>query len=103
MRHSAEAASIDFIGGREASFWIDRGPLPTLRSAALGCPICLCTVVLVGSSPAVSVSPRVIAERRGVLQLSFGDAGAVSVETGVVFERRPWDRIVAVRETQKAA
>src|ERR1700733_1525964 len=51
----------------------------------------------------IAIAPSVVAEIWRVLQLLFGDAGAIAVDRCIVFERLPGNGIMAVTETQKAA
>src|SRR5262245_16544741 len=51
----------------------------------------------------VAILIGVVAEFGGIPQLIFRDAGPIATETGVVFERRPRDRIVTVSEPEEPA
>ena len=66
-------------------------------------PIGRCTVVLMSSRLPVSIHPRIVAKCGSIFQLGFGDSSSITLQGGVVFERRPRNWIVAVRQAKKSA
>jgi hypothetical protein len=57
-------------------------------------PVCACLPI--------AIAPAVVAESGRITKLSFSDVGAISAKCGVVGERGPGDRIVAVAKPQKS-
>ena len=51
----------------------------------------------------VSIHPRIVAKGGRVFQLGLGDSRSVTLKSSVIFQRRPGDRVVAVRQAEKAA
>jgi hypothetical protein len=49
----------------------------------------------------IPITPGIITELRSISQLSLGNPGAIAAQSGVVFERRPRDRIMAMTKPRK--
>ena len=59
--------------------------------------------MLMHSGFPTAIAPGIVTESWGILELLLGDAGAISIKRGVVFQSSPRQRVVAVTQTQKAA
>ena len=70
---------------------------------SLRSPICGSAVVLMRACLPLSIGPGVIAEFRRILELSLCYASAIATESRVIFERRPWNGVVAMRQSEETA
>src|SRR4051812_48717253 len=57
--------------------------------------------MLVGAYFPLSVAPGIITELRRILQLRFSNASAIAAQSGIVFERRPGDWVMAMTKPQE--
>src|SRR5665647_1389666 len=72
-------------------------------SAALTSPVCRSAVVLVCLRFPGAIGPGIITEGWRITKLRFGDTGPIAAKRGVIFERRPRDRIMAMCQPQEPA